>query len=305
MPPTHPMTEITESWIKKIQSETNGRVQIDLFSAGTLIGQQTAWDELRKGIADIGQFGVEANETVFPIGQALQVYIYQVDLKGARQVWDEIRKEFPEVDAEHAAAHMLFSYGQPSMYMHSKKPVRTLDDFKGLQVSPPAGLPELASKLGATGGMLPFIELYPSLDKGIIDGTLMPADPLQAMNFVDITDYSTNLHMPAPPQTFFSMNLDSWNRLPPDIQKVFDDNAPWMNTEQDNLMLKMEQDSVDFAKAKGHEFIELSAEDLNKLYGLREELCLEKAAELDAKGLPGTNVFNEVQRLVEEYNAKK
>jgi TRAP-type C4-dicarboxylate transport system substrate-binding protein len=98
------------------------------------------------------------------------------------------------------------------------------------------------------------------------------------------------------------MNLDTWNSLPPDIQKVFEDSIPWMEAEMDKTIIEGDRAAIDFAKAKGHEFYELSEEDLSKFFGYMEELALEKAAGLDAQGLPGTEIYNETRRLIEEYN---
>jgi len=67
----------------------------------------------------------------------------------------------------------------------------------------------------------------------------------------------------------------------------------------------MEQESIDLAKTKGIEFIELSSEDLNKYYGVCEKLALEKAAELDAQGYPGTKIFQRARHLIEEYERTK
>ena len=59
---------------------------------------------------------------------------------------------------------------------------------------------------------------------------------------------------------------------------------------------------VDFAKGLGdNEFIELAPEELNQLYGLYDTVMREEAARLDAKGLPGTKIYEEVRRLIEEY----
>ena len=52
-PSTHVDEVLAQQWIEKIQNETNGRVQITLYSGGTLIDMFAAWDELRAGVADI------------------------------------------------------------------------------------------------------------------------------------------------------------------------------------------------------------------------------------------------------------
>jgi hypothetical protein len=74
-----------------------------------------------------------------------------------------------------------------------------------------------------------------------------------------------------------------------------------METESDKLNQEIGQEAIDFAKAGGHELIELPPEDLNKFFSFLEEVALEKAAKLDAQGLPGTEIFQETRHLAEKY----
>ena len=52
----------------------------------------------------------------------------------------------------------------------SKKPIKTIDDFKGLKVRTPQGMiAEILTKLGASIVVLPGGEVYSALDKGVVD----------------------------------------------------------------------------------------------------------------------------------------
>jgi TRAP-type C4-dicarboxylate transport system substrate-binding protein len=151
---------------------------------------------------------------------------------------------------------------------------------------------------------MPLTEVYPALDKGILDGVCVTAETLKSMNFAEVTKYSTNLHLAGPPAIATCMNQDSWNSLTPDIQKVFEDSIPWVNAEMDKILLQVDQEAIDWAKTQGHEFIELSPEDLNRLYSIMEEIALGKAVELNTKGLPGTAIFEKARLLIENYSKK-
>jgi TRAP-type transport system periplasmic protein len=299
-----PSELLNDKWIEKIQKETNGRVKITHYPAGTLVDAFASYDQLLAGVADIANISPTLPGSPLIISGAIPALFYGTDLVTARKVWDELWKEFPEMSAEYATVKMLFAQGGTSSYAHTKSPIRKLDDFKGLTLQPPPDFPTLLGKMGATGSNMPPMEIYSALEKGIISGVCMASETLQSMNYADITQYSTNLHLIGPPGISFCMNLDTWNRLPPDIQKVFEDSLPWMNTEIDKLLLEIDQEAIDYAKAKGHEFIELPSEDLNKLYSYMDEIALGKAAELDTKGLPGTKIYQETRRLIDEYSKK-
>jgi TRAP-type transport system periplasmic protein len=303
-PAMHPLEQINKKWIEKIQNDTNGRVRITLYSTGTLIDMFGAWDELQQGVADIANIATAVPGTPFKISAIMDMYFYGIDYKDSRKVWNELWKEFPEISAEYAKVKRLYAFGGPSQYIHtSDKPIRTLADFQGMQIVPPASFPGLLEKLGATGSALPMMEIYNALDKNIVEGTFGPLDALKNNNYGDVTKFSTDMHMVGSPVTFYAMNLNSWNSLPPDIQKVFEDSFPWVENEIDNTLEQIEQkDGIDYAKAKGHELIELSAGDQVKYYKILDEIALNKAKELDSEGLPGTKIFQETRRLIGEYS---
>jgi len=300
---THPLEVFNQAWIDKIQKETDGRVQITLYPAQELVGQFTAWDELRAGVADIAYIGV-AGIAGFHIAHAIEKFMYGTDIYVATQIYDKLRAKFPEIDAEFAGAKPLHNRGLTSSYILTRKPIHTLDDLKGLQLQGSPSWPGLCEKMGATGVTMPFMEIYPSLQKDIISGTMLPVDILKSMNLVEVLSYGVNMHTAPPPETFAMMNLDTWNKLPPDIQKVFEDNIPWAKEQMIEVLLKADQDAIEYAKSKGFQFSELPQAELDEMYGYMHEISLETAKELDGMGLPGTEIYNELLRLKEELTKK-
>jgi TRAP-type transport system periplasmic protein len=305
LPSTHPVELLNQKWIEKIQSETNGRVKITLYSGGTLIDDFQAWDELTSGVADIAGLTAGGPAGIFPLISALSVFAYGTDLKGARYVSDGLMKKFPELRTQTDGVKALYAYGAAESWIHAKKPIRTLADFKGMQIQPLPEWGNILEKLGATGSQVPYMEIYVSLDKGIVEGTFASLESLKSSNYAEITKYSTNLHVPVPPCRIMGMNQKVWESLPADIQKVFEDSIPWAEEQLDNILLQIDQEGKSYAEGKEHEFFDLSSEDLNTFNSYMNEIALAKSADLDAKGYPCTKIYQEARRLVEEYNSKK
>ncbi|GAI79495.1 unnamed protein product, partial [marine sediment metagenome] len=156
-------------------------------------------------------------------------------------------------------------------------------------------------ELGAVGMIVPMVDTYISLQKGTVDGMTGACSTLICYKFADVVKYVTLLNYSLPAMASRFMNWDTWNSLPPDIQKVFGDNIEWWGAESDNELAKVSREGIKYANEQGVEFIELSPEDLDKFYDIIEASALKQAAELDAKGLPGTEIFKEARRLVEKY----
>jgi TRAP-type C4-dicarboxylate transport system substrate-binding protein len=97
------------------------------------------------------------------------------------------------------------------------------------------------------------------------------------------------------------MNANSFNKLPPDAQKVFDklsgDGAvDFTGKEWDQV----ESDAENMAKAKGVEYISLSPEEIARWRKLLVPIHEEYAAELGSKKLPGKKILEELKKFGEK-----
>jgi TRAP-type mannitol/chloroaromatic compound transport system substrate-binding protein len=101
----------------------------------------------------------------------------------------------------------------------SKKQIARMEDFKGVKFRSPQGMTaEILTKLGASIVVLPGGEVYSALDKGVVDAADWATLSMnQRMGFHDIAKFPTKLYHSMPIQEF-TVNLDAWKKLPPDLQ---------------------------------------------------------------------------------------
>jgi TRAP-type C4-dicarboxylate transport system substrate-binding protein len=141
------------------------------------------------------------------------------------------------------------------------------------------------------------------MEKGTIDGTTGAWEQLKGSRFGEVGEYLCPLNIYsgcfAAPNL---MNWDTWNSLPPDIQKVFEDNADAWRNEVASAMLQADQEGLDFALGLGDTLYELPPEEIDKFYDLLDAVYLEEMAKIDAKGYPGTEIYKEIRQRVQEYS---
>jgi TRAP-type C4-dicarboxylate transport system substrate-binding protein len=91
---------------------------------------------------------------------------------------ERLAKEFPEFDKELAANNMkrLTYYGVANIHLISRKPIRKLEDLKGLKVRCSGKLhPVQLKAIGAVPIFIPSVEAYDGLQKGVIDASTCTA----------------------------------------------------------------------------------------------------------------------------------
>lgn len=118
----------------------------------------------------------------------------------------------------------------------------------------------------------------------------------------EVTSYITMIHL-YNLMFFVVMNLDTWNALPPDIQKIFDEVSEEQVKKAGEIWDKNEvEDAALVEKEYDMEIIRLSPEEKARWEEIITQVRDEKVAEVEAKGLPAREMFDEILRLVEKYN---
>jgi TRAP-type C4-dicarboxylate transport system substrate-binding protein len=186
--------------------------------------------------------------------------------------------------------------------MMKKKPVRSLEDLKGLKiaVSGDVGV-KVAKALGFAPVTMPTADIYVAQDKGVIDGHIRPSELLISRSFHEVTKYAIDVDL-GHDLFFIAMNQNTFNKLPPDAQKVFDKlSGDWAVDFTGKEWDKFESDAEKQAKAKGIEYISLTPQEMARWRKLLAPIQEEYAADLEAKKLPGKKILAELRK----FGAKK
>jgi TRAP-type C4-dicarboxylate transport system substrate-binding protein len=117
--------------------------------------------------------------------------------------------------------------------LFSSKAVKTLADWKGLLVgclSPTASA--MTKELGASSVTVMWVDMYESLQKIVIEAVIQGTHGGVVTNIPDVCK-NVILFYGLSGWNGFSINLDIWKKMPPNIQKILSEeaiaSAEWMN----------------------------------------------------------------------------
>ena len=128
----------------------------------------------------------------------------------------------------------------PNQFFFVKKPLQTIDDFKGLKMRSLDRLTtDWINRLGMTPTQVTNLEILQALGSGMVDGVPTSAGTAVAQKYWDFMKYAyqTN-HIWA--SNVMAMNLDTWKKLKPEHQKAIEAAAAalepefWENSKQDH-----------------------------------------------------------------------
>jgi TRAP-type C4-dicarboxylate transport system substrate-binding protein len=108
----------------------------------------------------------------------------------------------------------------------TKKPIRTLADFKGKKIRTLASKfqTEPINRLGATSVVMTLGDVLPALQQGTIDGSIGSVVVFTPMKFQDAAKYVTETGQP-PVYVVVEVSKKWYDTLPADLQKVVDEDA--------------------------------------------------------------------------------
>jgi TRAP-type C4-dicarboxylate transport system substrate-binding protein len=301
--PDHTFSLADKAWMAKIEKETNGRVRIKPYWGGTLFaGKGGGMDELQAHVVDIAMIMPSYSRSGYDICKAMYLFTIGANQETGRRILNELRAKFPEIDKEYAALKVLAYTSGVDYDLLTRKPVRKVEDLKGLRLKITADFAPAMKEMGADPVNAPMPETYPMVQKNILDGLLGAREGLKSFRFAEVCKYYTFIGLYRTHNGSRAMNLEAWKKLPPDIQKIFNDNIEWWGQENDRLFEQTHKDGVEFGKQQKVEFITLPKAELAKFYAAFSGSADKIAKELDAKGLPGTKIYQEAQALVKKYS---
>lgn len=214
-----------EAFVDYCRRASNGRLDFQIFYSGMIVPAVESFEAVSKGVLEMTHLHAAywmGKELVgglvmglpytFSNYKEMSVYFYELG--------------FIDIVREALAEHNIYYLGAyPSHHntLLTTKPIRKVEDFKGLKLRALGLQAAVWDKAGASCVFLPGPDIYPSLEKGVIDGSMW-AGPggLWAMGFHEVTDYLLTPYPQMATSLDVLVNMDKWNELPDDLKAIME-----------------------------------------------------------------------------------
>jgi TRAP-type mannitol/chloroaromatic compound transport system substrate-binding protein len=209
---------------KRIEAMSAGRLKIQVFGAGELIPAMEGFDATSAGTVEMnhanayfwtGKSFAAQYFTAVPFGlnfQGINGWLYE---GGGMPLYQETYEKFGLV---------AFPCGNTGVQMTGwfKKPISTVDDFKGLKMRIPGLAGRVYKELGVDVRLLPGGEIFPALERGVIDAAEFVGpyqDRRLGLHKAAKYYYTTGWHETATVSELV-INKKAWNTLPADLKAI-------------------------------------------------------------------------------------
>ncbi|KEA65023.1 TRAP-type C4-dicarboxylate transport system, periplasmic component [Marinobacterium lacunae] len=262
-----------EEWCNEMEEKTNGELIFKPFPAKSVAADNNAlFDAVRNGVLQgMNPFTLYWSGKI-PASVFLSSYPAGPDQP---HQWDTMFYSMGmlEKTREIYKKYGLFYVGpiqHDANIIHSKKPVNSLDDLKGMKVRLPGGMvAEVFQQFGVSTVSLPGSDIFPALEKGTIDAAdyVGPAVNYE-LGFSQVTDYILfgppgvmSIYQPVDLMDL-TVNLRTWNKLDPKLQKIVEEQVQNYSQRHYLTIQKRNIEAMEKFKAEGDTVSRLSQDDL-------------------------------------------
>lgn len=218
--------EMAETIAEDITEASNGRLTVKMHAADEIVEPSELLDAVDQGSLDaihswdgywVGKMPQLALFASVPLGMDEQEYLGWITTGEGKELWQEIYD-----DSNYNVKVMDAGAGTAEIFYHSNKPIRTLEDLKGMKVRAVGDWALILDRIGASVVNLDGGELYQSLERGVVDAIeySSPASNYP-LGFHEIAEYviTPAIHQPGNAASLL-INEDRWEELPDDLKSI-------------------------------------------------------------------------------------
>ncbi len=266
--------ELFKDWCNGIKEKSGGELAFKPFGAKDVVGEWQLFDAVKNGVLDAmnpftlywaGRMPASVFFSSYPLGLRTEgewdTFFYGL---GGREIARELFAKFDMFYVGH------IQHG-PNI-IHSKVPIRSIDDFKGRKMRVPGGMvAELFSAAGAKTTLLPGSEIFAALEKETIDVADYVGPAINyALGFHQVTKYISmgpagfmSIYQPVDLMDL-TVGMKSWNALSPQMKDFVECAVHSYSDHHFAGIQKADQDAWKKFTEAGTVVTRLSQEDVDK-----------------------------------------
>ncbi|MCW7752869.1 TRAP transporter substrate-binding protein [Desulfobotulus sp. H1] len=181
-----------------VESLSGGKIRIELFPNGSLGSETEMLQNTRRGTLDLATIGVgNAVPFVPDLGVLTMPYLLESHYDAIKATTGGLGQQWNERSIAKGGFRILgWTYSNFRFVTNSRRPVRKLEDIKGMKIRVPHNNIILATfrAWGANPVPMDWAETFTALQQKVVDGQENPYIVNYTTKFHEVQDYLTEVH---------------------------------------------------------------------------------------------------------------
>jgi TRAP-type transport system periplasmic protein len=307
-PPTHMNSVMMGKFCEEINKKLAGKVEVTQYTGGTLLTAPKVAAGVASNIADIGLSHCSYSRGRFPVMEVMELPLGFPSSWIATHVAMDFYDKFKPREWDQYQP-LMFSTSPPNVVQTLKKPVKTLDELKGMKIRGTGRIGDIVKALGAVPMPIETVDLYEALRRAVIDGTYTPLETLKGFKLGEVEKYaSATWKVGSVFQFYVVMNKRKFDSLPPDVKKTFIDFSREFLERWAVEWNKIDIEGRDYFTKLGGQVIPVSDAEQAKMVKAVEPVVADYKKDLVSKGFKAAEVdvwVSYIKERIEYWKAQE
>jgi len=290
---------VWEPMLEELKKRSQGRITSTMYAGGALGKGPEHFDIVAKGLSNMGYFTATWTPGRFPLTDVLSLAAWVDGKDIATEIGNAMYKRI--LHREFPGVKMMELNGCIQAFLWTKKPVRTLEEVKGLRVRSPGGHQTSYIKaLGAEPIFMPLGDVYLAMETGTVDGIVTCPPLVLSFKLYEVAKHGVVTTFGCVSEGVI-MNQESWKKTPDDLKPVIEEvcHNPFHTT--GGLTKDVYKKMIEEITNKNVELYDLPSKEAERWYVRFKDVTRKWVGDLEGKGLKA----REVVRLYNEECEKR
>ena len=223
-PNQSPHPQVSIPWADRINAAGKGLVHIKVVEGFSIVTPQTFYDRLKNDVVQI-VYGLQGSVGgVFRLTDVVRIpYLAPNGEMGSVAFWRLYKSGL--LDSDYKDVHPLALAMYPQAVLHLVKRPNSILDLSGLKIVANSKMTgDIIQKLGGTPISLLIQETYQGLQHRTVDGVITGYPVITVFKFGEVAPVHVDAELGGG-ATMVAMAKDKWNKLPPAVQALLDENS--------------------------------------------------------------------------------
>lgn len=294
VPPTHvAQTQLLAPWAQRIEQDSGGRIRCELYPSMQLGGKPPElYRQAVQGAVDLVFTLPGYTSPAFPRVQMIELPGLKPDgVAATNMMWDLLD---PYLLPDFEGTKVIALWGaEDAGWMSRAGALRTLDDLKGKRMrAPSAAQAKQLEVMGAVPVAMPITQVYQSLERGVIDGAMLPFSTIVDFRLGEVAKGITVTGPLFGRSSFLiAMNKQKYDGLSPAARAAIDKTSGrGLSLKATEVYMTRSQQGVASLKGKA-EVHELPAAEQKRIGEVLKPIIADWIKENEAKGIPAREML--------------
>lgn len=291
------------SWADYLREQSNGRLDIKIYSGGALGSLFDCVTNCESGVTDAFWSGVTIYPGVFPLTEVFGLpMIGAKNYKVINDAMNTMFKENEELQNEWGNLHLVAlhsSAGSPILFSDEISSIKDMAG-KNLRISN-AYTTKWFEDHGVNPVSCGINDGYESIQKSVIQGGLFYFDQVESSALYEVIK-SLYVGQTIYPLNMICLNKNVYEKLPADLQQLIDDSADFFVEESIKGFDEQQENMLKVCEDHGVKILHEDEESIAWLKEGVEDAWAKWVETMNGKGYDGQAILETAQSYIEQFN---